>query len=229
MGISPMWSDGRHLEGVFSGYDDSFVLLKMPGGGKCVFNSDWVLDSAYKDWLQVVKGDKHAASCKLCCREFKLASMGKAALTSHMEGARHQRRVRDSAKSVSIARSFASVEETSQVAPTTFTNDSVMEGTGEGRAVQSLSDLCMLSKNVADAEILWALKCVSSHFSGSSNTGVNDLFKRMLNTFLKSTNCSRILQLDGTTMSNTLVWIYFHLNSVTTGRLYISLLNNLNL
>ena len=87
--------------------------------------------------------------------------MGKAALTSHMEGARHQRRVRDSAKSVSLARSFASVEETSQVAPTTFTNDSVMEGTGEGRAVQS--DLCMLSEKVADAEILWALKCVSSH------------------------------------------------------------------
>ena len=43
MGISTMWSDGRHLEGVFSGYDDSFVLLKMPEGGKCVFNSAWVL------------------------------------------------------------------------------------------------------------------------------------------------------------------------------------------
>ena len=68
----------------------SFVLLKMPGGGKCVFNSDWVLDGAYKDWLQVVKGDKHAAYCKLCCREFKLASMGKAALKSDMEGTRHQ-------------------------------------------------------------------------------------------------------------------------------------------
>ena len=25
----------------------------MPGGGKYVFNSDWVVDSAYKDWLQV--------------------------------------------------------------------------------------------------------------------------------------------------------------------------------
>ena len=44
-----------------------FLLLKMPGGGKCVFNSDWVLDGAYKDWLQVVKGNKHAAYCKLCC------------------------------------------------------------------------------------------------------------------------------------------------------------------
>jgi len=105
--------------------------------------------------------------------------MGKAALKSHMEGARHQRRIRVSAKSVPIARSFASVEETFQVAPTTVTNDSVTEGTGEGRAGQSLSDLCTLSKKVADAEILWALKCVSSHLSGNSKTEVNDLSKRM--------------------------------------------------
>ena len=41
-------------------------------------------------------------------------------------------------------------------------------------------NLCMLSKKVADAEILWALKCVYCHFSGNSNVGVNDLFKRML-------------------------------------------------
>ena len=25
----------------------------MPGRGKCVFNRDWVLDGACKDWLQV--------------------------------------------------------------------------------------------------------------------------------------------------------------------------------
>ena len=52
-----MWSDGHHLECVVSGYEDSyvstFVLLKIPGGGKCVFNSDWVLDGTHKDWLQV--------------------------------------------------------------------------------------------------------------------------------------------------------------------------------
>lgn len=45
---------------------------------------------------------KRAAYCKLCCREFKLASMGKAALKSHMEGTGHQRCVSDSAKSVPI-------------------------------------------------------------------------------------------------------------------------------
>lgn len=78
-----------------------------------------------------------------------------------------------------IARSFASVQETPQVAPLTSTNHSVTEGSGEGRVGQSLSDLCALSKKVADVEILWALKCVSSHFSGTSYAGVNDLLKGM--------------------------------------------------
>ena len=80
-----------------------------------------------------------------------------------MEGAGHQRRVSDCPKSVPIARSFESVEETSQVAPSTSTNDSVTEITGEGRAIQ----------------ILWALNCVYFHFSENPNVGVNDLFKRM--------------------------------------------------
>ena len=32
------------------GFESTFVLLKMPHRGKCIFNSDWVLDGAYKDW-----------------------------------------------------------------------------------------------------------------------------------------------------------------------------------
>ena len=49
--------DASHLQCVASGYEDLLVhlhsVLKMPGRGKCVFNCDWVLDCAYKDWLQV--------------------------------------------------------------------------------------------------------------------------------------------------------------------------------
>ena len=50
-------SGQHHLQCVVLGYEDSLVhlhsVLKMPGRGKCVFNCDWVLDAAYKDWLQV--------------------------------------------------------------------------------------------------------------------------------------------------------------------------------
>ena len=88
-----------------------------------------------------------------------------------MEGAGHQRRVSDCPKSVPIARSFESVEETSQVAPSTSTNDSVTEITGEGRAIRSLTDLCTLSKKITDTDftgfelcllrLLWKFKCWS--------------------------------------------------------------------
>ena len=88
-----------------------------------------------------------------------------------MEGAGHQRRVSDCPKSVPIARSFESVEETSQVTPSTSTNDSVTEITGEGRAIQSLTDLCTLSKKITDRDFtgfelcllrfLWKFKCWS--------------------------------------------------------------------
>ena len=88
-----------------------------------------------------------------------------------MEGAGHQRRVSDCPESVPIARSFESVEETSQVAPSTSTNDSVTEITGEGRAIQSLTDLCTLSKKITDRDftgfelcllrLLWKFTCWS--------------------------------------------------------------------
>ena len=61
-------SGRRHLQCVVSGYEDSLLhlhsVLKMPGRGKCVFNCDWVLDGAYKDWLQVELGNavKNASS-----------------------------------------------------------------------------------------------------------------------------------------------------------------------
>ena len=46
---------------------------------------------------------------------------------------------------------------------------SVIKGTSDGRAIESLPDLCKLSKKVADAGILWALTyriypCISQPF-----------------------------------------------------------------
>lgn len=76
---------------------------------------------------------------------------------SLIQRTRHQECVTDSAVTVLITRSFAFVEKTSWMAPTTFLNDSVMDSTGEGRAIQSLPELCMLSKR--------SLKKVTAHSS----------------------------------------------------------------
>ena len=44
-------------------------VLKMPGRGKCVFNCDWVLDGAYKDWLQVELRNAVKNASSEFCRE----------------------------------------------------------------------------------------------------------------------------------------------------------------
>ena len=44
-------------------------------GGQCVFNSDWLVNNMYKDWLQGVKGDKHATTPFKSKRSFLLAGI----------------------------------------------------------------------------------------------------------------------------------------------------------
>ena len=61
-----------------------------------MFNMDWLTDDLYKGWLKKVNGDKHAAYCKVCCKQFSIASMGKAALKSHMDGVNHKKNAFDS-------------------------------------------------------------------------------------------------------------------------------------
>ena len=42
----------------------------MPGRGKCVFNSDWVVGGAYKDWLQVeLRNAVENASSEFRCEQ----------------------------------------------------------------------------------------------------------------------------------------------------------------
>ena len=41
----------------------------MPGRGKCVFSCDWVLDGAYKDWLQIEFRNAVKNASSEFCRE----------------------------------------------------------------------------------------------------------------------------------------------------------------
>ena len=54
---------------------------------KCRFNDSWLYRDHLKDWLSKVTSDLHSAYCKLCCKEFSIATLGIAAVTSHANGA----------------------------------------------------------------------------------------------------------------------------------------------
>lgn len=57
--------------------------------------------------------------------------------------------------------------------------DGAHRATDASNSLQSLHSLSTLSKSVIDAELLWALKCVDSHYWGHSNMGMNKVFQKM--------------------------------------------------
>ena len=54
----------------------------MPG--KCVFNEKWLLDSRYKEWIEMSAQSKHVAYYKVCRKEINIARIGKSAIKVHM-------------------------------------------------------------------------------------------------------------------------------------------------
>ena len=81
------------------------------------------------------------------------------------------------------------VSSTTQILSATVSNESVgISSTTSHESINAsesvaqspdLHHLSSLAKKVADAEILWILKCVHSHFSAHLNLGMNDFFRQM--------------------------------------------------
>ena len=54
------------------------------------FNDAWLTEDGLKDWVCRDSKDQHVALCKVSHKLFSIKSMGKAALLSHAEGAKHK-------------------------------------------------------------------------------------------------------------------------------------------
>ena len=52
--------------------------------GKCVFFMGWIQKEEYKNRIEVDRAKR--AHCRICSKSFDVASMGEAALVSHMKG-----------------------------------------------------------------------------------------------------------------------------------------------
>ena len=57
--------------------------------GKCVFFMGWIQKEEYKNWIAADRMSKSKARCRICNKSFDVASMGEAALQSHMKGKKH--------------------------------------------------------------------------------------------------------------------------------------------
>ena len=154
---------------------------------KTHFNGDWLADPKYKDWLQSVPGDLFKARCRICCVTMDLSNMGKGALRSHSEGKKHCAKVSLKVQTQGALDFFCTPAKKPKV------SESVLEGvssiaeelciptppapTASGPSTTLSSFIS--NDTVLEAEIMWCLKTVMSHYSQNSCTDSGKLFQRM--------------------------------------------------
>lgn len=180
----------------------------MAGNKKTVFNKLWLdqkLHPEYSSWLEEVNGNSNQASCKICKVAFGLSNMGRQAVSSHATSAKHQKYITtvEPANQRSLKSFFAQpsiVKSASPVVPAS--NESAA---GNSTDVPSLAVADVGESSVADvlphtsstphqphgiagfvtnnsvtkAEVLWAMKCIMSHFSMNSSKDMKEIFQLM--------------------------------------------------
>ena len=78
-------------------------MPKKKVGYQSVFQNNWLEDDAFKSWLRAAPGDPYSAQCILCNnKKFAVGSMGRTALTSHMNGKHHTEAAKNRDQTVSI-------------------------------------------------------------------------------------------------------------------------------
>lgn len=137
----------------------------MPG--KCSFNINWLKKPLYEKWLMRDE-DQHKARCSLCCKSFDISNMGEAALTSHGKSKKHM----DLLKSSSL-----SVKNFFHNASSSTSNEGKVTNPPKNQSSNSI--LQVAGNDVLSAEILWALKVITSHFSYNSCKDINLLMQKM--------------------------------------------------
>ena len=142
------------------------------------FNLEWMSKEEYKDWLLPEDSGNTKARYKLCRKTFSLSNMGEPSLKSHAQGKKHQSIIQRSEKNPSVM-GFWKKE---QVAEASTSKESgkpstlVMNSSEEHKS--SLLTKFPLTKEHHKAEIIWALKSVTSHFYNSAHD-IADVFKAM--------------------------------------------------
>ncbi|KAG0419894.1 hypothetical protein HPB47_003807, partial [Ixodes persulcatus] len=125
---------------------------------KYSFNLDWTNPdmSTNASWIRPVLNDSDSARCTICCKKFTLSNMGKMAITTHVEGKKHQ----------AATKSLQSVSQTPIVSLfKTAANVDLPSATATGvfRSVKTSVGGFLLKNEVIKAEIMWCLNTIITH------------------------------------------------------------------
>lgn len=170
------------------------------------FNTLWLKDKEFCNWIAVVPNNDKQARCYVCGKNFELGNMGRRSLTSHADGHKHKMKMKlmyPATKNIKMTSFFTSTSASSEsvdekpVVPKLPVPDNanpvdVQEEPQQDLNIpappplapqqgkqQQVKKPVAKSEDVLKAEILWAMKTVLSHFSCSSSNRISQLFQRM--------------------------------------------------
>ena len=145
-------------------------LLDQDGNmpGNCSFNYLWLQDKELKEWIAPHPKLKTMAVCTACGSDFDIANNGISAVRSHAKGSKHKKNVKSQAEksaSSKIGDFFTSTSSHPVVdSPSTSGTAPPPSTATASKKNVSVSDFVSRDETLK-AEILWALKTVSSHLS----------------------------------------------------------------
>ena len=138
---------------------------------KCIFSDAWLSDSRFSEWLKRTHS-KWEAYCVYCQKSFDISDMGVASLPSHASGKKHSEIQMQ--RSHNTGTTFFGNSRTGEVQETNKGNLARKEN-----KVQETLDSVTVPTSGLRAEVLWALKVISSHYSLKSCLGLKELFEAM--------------------------------------------------
>jgi hypothetical protein len=155
----------------------------MPGN--CSFNMSWLRNDSYKEWLIRDNVRLYSrARCKICVKSFDIRAMGESALKIHMNGKKHLEFVSQLKASESLkdeSKNLSRVVTTHQDAEveTRSSGESTRPTHSMLSIVRSGGGQIATKNDVLSAELLWALKMSTAHYSHKSSESSDLLFQKM--------------------------------------------------
>ena len=144
---------------------------------KCLFQAKSLGDPRYSQWLK--KKSDEVALCSYCKKEVNIGNMGRTALTSHLQGKKHQE----------ISKFSCTNPITTLLKKPSETENKSLDNMPQTSKKQVGIDNLMVSNATTKAEIRWVLNMVCSRYSKNSSSKMSTDYLRQ---------CSQIVQLPRT-------------------------------
>ena len=130
---------------------------------KCHFNDDWLIPNEKNDfwkWVSRVSNDKCKVKCKVCDKSFKIDGQGVSQLLSHANGEKHKQKMPVGEENTI----FSTMKNLPQQHQPSTSQSLCHNQPSASRTLES----SVLTRQVLQAEIRWAFKCISSKYSKRS-------------------------------------------------------------